>query len=427
MAEIAARLTGETPVMTHEDIVKQTADKVLEQVIPWEGYQKANLIEEKELELIKRYDKKNTDVRLALFQKEGDVYAALFLDLMVKSSKEETLQYLLTLVDQLIKEFPESIRLFLRTSSKNPQYPFTPFVSLLQRSYLDWYTNSKASNILAILMGSSPSVSEENTSFLCHWIREQLRKHDERDICNALYALQKILVKDSFRESFAKEDGLQLLGSLLKSRVGNTKAIQIVYQILYCLWLLSYNKSVASLISETRSIINTLVDVLKLVQKEKGIRMSLATLRNLLNVGTSNEQMIDCDIMKFVDNLSHKNWADDDIKEDIEALQETLQKNIVVLSSFDMYKREVLSGNLEWSPVHKSEKFWRENAHRLEEDHNKLLLVLKSLLAADGGSKSTLVQSVACFDIGEFARHHPRGIKFCIVYGYYHITNLWLL
>jgi len=409
MAEIAARLTGEPLLMTHEDIVKQAADKVLEQVIPWDGYQKANLIEEKELELIKRYDKKSADVRLALIQKEGDIFAPLFMELLVKSSKEATLQYLLTLVDQLFKEYPESIKLFLRISStENQQYPFTPFISLLQRSFLDWYTNSKASSILATLVSSSNLVNEESAAFMCHWIREQLRKHDERDICNALHALQKILVKDTFRTNFAKEDGIQLLGTLLKSRIGNTRTIQIVYQVLYCLWLLSYNKEVAVIISQT-SIIPTLVEVIKIVQKEKGIRMALATLRNLLDISISNEQMIDSDIMKLLDNLSHKNWADDDVKEDLQTLQDNLQKNIVVLSSFDMYKREAMSGNLEWSPVHKSEKFWRENAHRLEEDNNKLLLVLKSLLAAEGGGKSTLVQAIACYDIGEFARHHPRG------------------
>ena len=34
-------------------------------------------------------------------------------------------------------------------------------------------------------------------------------------------------------------------------------------------------------------------------------------------------------------------------------------KNVVVFNStFDEYAAEVRSGRLEWSPVHKSEKFW---------------------------------------------------------------------
>ena len=42
-------------------------------------------------------------------------------------------------------------------------------------------------------------------------------------------------------------------------------------------------------------------------------------------------------------------------------------------SSFDEYSTEVKSGRLEWSPVHKSEKFWRENAARLNEKNYELL------------------------------------------------------
>jgi hypothetical protein len=54
---------------THEDIIKSTADRVLERDIPWEGYQRANLILEKELELIKKYDKKSDDYRNGLITK----------------------------------------------------------------------------------------------------------------------------------------------------------------------------------------------------------------------------------------------------------------------------------------------------------------------------------------------------------------------
>lgn len=45
----------------------------------------------------------------------------------------------------------------------------------------------------------------------------------------------------------------------------------------------------------------------------------------------------------------------------------------IVRSSFDEYSSELKSGRLEWSPVHKSEKFWRENAVRLNEKNYELL------------------------------------------------------
>jgi V-type H+-transporting ATPase subunit H len=49
-----------------------------------------------------------------------------------------------------------------------------------------------------------------------------------------------------------------------------------------------------------------------------------------------------------------------------------------VFSSFDEYSSEVKSGRLEWSPVHKSEKFWHENASRLNEKNFELLKYVMS-------------------------------------------------
>lgn len=62
--------------------------------------------------------------------------------------------------------------------------------------------------------------------------------------------------------------------------------------------------------------------------------------------------------------------------------------------------------SLEWSPVHKSAKFWRENALRLNEKNYDLLRTLIHFLEV---SKDPLVLAVASYDIGEYVRHNPRG------------------
>lgn len=61
-------------------------------------------------------------------------------------------------------------------------------------------------------------------------------------------------------------------------------------------------------------------------------------------------------------------------------LKERLERVFDLMSSFDEYSSEISSGNLEWSPVHRSEKFWRDNASRLNEDRHKLLKILIQLL-----------------------------------------------
>lgn len=67
------------------------------------------------------------------------------------------------------------------------------------------------------------------------------------------------------------------------------------------------------------------------------------------------------------------------------------------------------SGRLEWSPVHRSAQFWRENASRLNEKNYELLRMLVHLLET---SQDPEVLSVASYDIGEYVRHYPRGKQY---------------
>ena len=106
--------------------------------------------------------------------------------------------------------------------------------------------------------------------------------------------------------------------------------------------------------------------------------------------------------------LEQKKYDDEDIVEDIRYLSNQLQITMRDLSSFEEYSAEVKSGRLEWSPVHKS-NFWRENAQRLSENNNELLKVLINLLQS---STSPVVLCVACYDIGEYVRHHPAGKQY---------------
>jgi len=387
---------------THEDIIRGNAEVVLERMIPWDGYMKANLIMERELDLIRKYDKKSADARATLIQKEGDTYAALFLELVNKINKEETIHYLLAVIDNLLTENPDASALFLKLATKNPVLPFDPFLRILARNNCDWFMSAKASSILATLM-SNTSVSPDHVKFICNWLRVNLAKAEEKEVNNAIVVLPRFLRNDAFRLPFAEDGGVRQLALLKKQKMKN---FQLLYQLTTALWLLSYNKEVAADKFKDTKAIQTSVEVLRTVTKEKVLRMELATLRNLLNVGDNNEEMIDADVMKPLENLTNRNWGDEDMKADLEALNDTLQQHVVVLSTFDMYKKEILSGHLEWSPVHRSEKFWRENVSRLEEDSNRILLYLKGLLTE---STNPTVQSIACYDLGEFARIHPRG------------------
>ncbi len=139
----------------------------------------------------------------------------------------------------------------------------------------------------------------------------------------------------------------------------------------------------------------------------------VAVFRNLIEKPEENQickehciAMVQSKVLKHLEILQQRKFEDEDIQADIVFLSEKLQESIVDLSSFDEYASEVKSGRLEWSPVHRSEKFWRENANRLTEKNYELLKILIHILES---SKDPIVLSVACYDIGEFVRHYPRG------------------
>ena len=82
------------------------------------------------------------------------------------------------------------------------------------------------------------------------------------------------------------------------------------------------------------------------------------------SVGKGFDKTLSTD-MKWHDHV--QNWEDEDVGATLEWLKEKLADDIKLLSSWDKYKKEVLSGSLEWSPMHTSEQFWLENSPKFEE------------------------------------------------------------
>jgi len=235
-------------------------------------------------------------------------------------------------------------------------------------------------------------------------VTTQLRtKTGYLELSTALNTLQTLLRRDEFRLIFLQQDGINCLKGLLAAHANN---FQILYQAIYGLWLLSYNGGIGENFGPT-TVIHKLVELVRTSSKEKVIRVALATLRNLLGKGTNNEQMIETNLLKEVDKLLQKKWGDEDIVSDLETLQQALQKDVADLSSFDKYKQELYSGELEWSPVHRSEKFWRENAARFDENQYRPLTILIGLLKNEATTPQVL--AIACSDVGEFVRFHPQG------------------
>lgn len=184
-----------------------------------------------------------------------------------------------------------------------------------------------------------------------------------------------LLRTDEYRQEFVKSDGIACIMSALSGKTN----FQLQYQLTFCVWCLTFNPEIASRVQNS-GIIQVLGDILSECSKEKVIRIILATFRNLLEKIEDREivreaalQMVQCKTLKALELMDAKKFDDPDLQEDIEFLSERLHASVQDLSSFDEYCTEVRSGRLQWSPVHKSEKFWRENAQRFNEKNFELV------------------------------------------------------
>jgi len=199
---------------------------------------------------------------------------------------------------------------------------------------------------------------------------------------------------------------LERLIQLIKRDPNN---MQLLYLVGFCFWLISYREECYSALQKNH-VIKEFSAIIRISSREKVIRICFATLRNLLNKKgseehTFNEDMIGCSLHKTVEGLLTKSWKDKDIEDDLKAVNNTLRQAIDVLSSFEVYQSEVMSGSLQWTPVH-TELFWRENINKFEQ---KNFMLIKQVLQILDESKDVTAAEVAAYDLGEFARFYPDG------------------
>merc|ERR1719187_2655525 len=195
------------------------------------------------------------------------------------------------------------------------------------------------------------------------WLKDQLRMQGNEYIQSVARCLQMLLRIDAYRLAFVQVDGVSTLVSVLSGRVN----FQVQYQLAFCLWVTSFNSSLATRLNKF-GVIPILADILSDAQKEKVSRIILAVFRNLIEKPEELEikkenciSMVQCKVLKQLELLEQRKFEDEDIQADIEFLKEKMEASLQDLSSYDEYVTEVHSGRLEWSPVHRSEKFWREN------------------------------------------------------------------
>eukprot|EP00956_Cyclotella_meneghiniana_P019117 scaffold32495_cov78-Cyclotella_meneghiniana.AAC.1 len=277
---------------------------------------------------------------------------------------------------------------------------------------------------------------KEPLAALISWITSQLQSSASSSLSLVTPTLTALMSCPEARILFADSGGIGYLSRHIrngcrgtKQRVsGGTASVQQLYELCFCLWTLTYECNNSSSIRATfarDNAVNSLVDLVSTAPREKVVRVALSALRTLacctgnftvssgdsssrkeITSATFLNEMIGCGLIKYIDQMKERQWTDPDIVDDLETLHKLLHANFKEMTTWDVYLAEVQNGSLEWGILH-TEKFFKENARRFEGTNGDFSVV--KILIALTASHDEEVQSIACYDIGEFVRHYPNG------------------
>ncbi|XP_047975789.1 V-type proton ATPase subunit H-like [Salvia hispanica] len=392
-----------------------TTEQVLRRDIPWETYMTTKLISGTGLQLLRRYDKKPESYKAQLLDDDGPAYIRVFVSILRDISKEETLEYILALFDEMLSANPKRARLF-HDKSLSEENTYEPFLRLLWKG--SWFTQEKSCKILSLIVSGrsksqGESISQKDVTAvddvlkgLVEWLCAQLKKpsHSSRGIPTAINCLATLLKEPLVRSSFVQADGVKFLIPLIIP-ASSQQSIQLLYETCLCVWLLSFYEPAVECLATSRCL-PRLIDVVKGTTKEKVVRVVILTLKNLINKGTFAAEMVDLEVPHLLQNLKAQAWSDEDLLEAMNQLEEGLRINIKRLSSYEKYYQEVILGRLDWAPMHKDPIFWKENITHFEEHDFKVLRILLTILDTSSDPRTL---AVACYDLSQFIQYHPAG------------------
>ncbi|KAH8108453.1 ATPase, V1 complex, subunit H [Phellopilus nigrolimitatus] len=386
--------------------IEETSSKIRSKPVPWEAYQRAGLVNSDELALIKKVDRQPRAKTESLLLSDGQTYALLYLRLLKKLIRVDTMQWILVLITDALADHDERIPLFTKAVEKDPELPYGPLLRALENT--DEFLQLKTVQILTLLLSSEsstipPQYLQPFLEVLAGLV--QSPSSNRRDV--AVQCLEALLPRPEVRRAVWAHSKI-IVG--LRDTLKNKPSAQMSYQICFCFWLLTFEQEISENINKKYDIIPLLTDVAQGAVKEKVVRVIVATFRNLVTKAPSQNlpSMLVAQLLPFAKSLCGRKWTDEDIVDDIQFLRDELKANFDSLTTWEEYTAELSSGHLLWSPVHESDAFWQENAGKLcDQDFAQLKLLVKIL----NESADPTVLAVAAHDLGQFVKYCDRGKK----------------
>lgn len=371
--------------------LEELSNNIRNRPVPWDGYHRANLLSEHDLKSIKAVDRVGRSRKLEVINSDMGRYASLLMGL-VKSKRVDVLQYALVLGADAATEIDAFASLL------NKEEITDILLQLLKHE--DETVPILSARLLTILLPSSPGAAFDRFfSYLSTLITSSESKFADL----ALQSYVGLLTSAPARKIFWQNGGVASVIDKIQESNGN---IQLLYHALLVLWELSFDEEIAAELDAQHDAILVLREVGKSAIKEKITRVTVSTLRNLVQKAPRNAaRMLNAGLLPILKSLSARKWTDDEISEDLSFLNAYLQDTFDKMTSLDEYVAELETGHLTWSPPHRSKTFWNQNARSLQTSHlQKLTDILKT-------SQNDEVLAVACCDIRAYLEEIPEARK----------------
>lgn len=414
--------------------------------IPWDGAVRAGNLTENQLKTIKSVDKVRKEQRKQTIEKDVNAYSTLLVggkdgeSVFDKASKRADIQqYMLVLAADLINDAPPLAMKIL----EQPE-PYKHFLGLLGNSQspedpIPILSVAFLTNLVAISLttSSKPIPRDDEALPKLYTYLSTLTKCQDSGLQDiGVQQFSTLLRTKRAKELFwkQKQDTIDPLFDILRTAAGAAKdsdstlwngatsirsadtrfgggvGLQLTYHVLLVLWQLSFEgKMVGEGLEKDQEIVPLYIQLLRMSPKEKTTRLLLATLNNLLS--TNKEALIPAAttarLPALIGNIAGRHLTDADAKEDLEALDEMLEEYTKGQTTFDEYADEVNSGHLRWTPPHRNQTFWRENARKIiESNKNELPKKLAEIMGKDWDTDKKVL-AIACNDIGNLVKEAP--------------------
>ncbi|KAG1710570.1 hypothetical protein DVH05_013296 [Phytophthora capsici] len=338
----------------------------------------------------------------------GPLVGSALLKLVKNVTEPTVLKYCLARMEELL---PDGLRLHKRMVFFVPEgstVDAAPFLRMIRND--TGYMQYAASHLLALFLTIRPR--QEDAEALSQWAIQALKTGAFPTSTNdstranvtraAVASLMVLLRNEKLRIVFVKLGGVPPVVDLLES---SQNRAQLAYELTFILWTLAFCDEAMEKFVAAKAL-DAIVQQVAAAPREKVVRVALEALQNLLGKlsGFFNERMIDSGLLKTLNNMRERKWADEDIVKGIQAVRDVLIREYKELNTMERYEKELRTGTLNWGLLH-TDKFWKDNFMTFENKEFELIRLLIELLESDDPK----TVSVALFDLGEFVRFYPNG------------------